>query len=178
MESIQIVYLIFFGLGLVLTLFGLFQKSLEREPIAWRDRISGGNELHAETVVMNSGAASEMSLDKMEEHWALIDKTLEEFQSTADAAITELDDKYQELLFLYSLIDEKKKEICNAEPSESEAKPVPAVKTRSFPDKTRSSHPKRKDIINLSKQGLSVAEIARELNVGQDMVSLILEMGR
>jgi len=181
MEQIQIIYLVFVGLGVVIALFGLFRKSREQEPIAWRDRVTGGQEGSGDMIVARGGARSELTAEKMEEHLFEIDKTLEEFHSTANAAIAELDDKYQEMLFLYSLIDDKKKEVLdiyNTEPKAMPDKPAAAAKPRPATDKNRSSHPRRKDILNLSKQGLSVAEIAQELNVGQDMVSLILEMGK
>lgn len=190
----QIIYLVFVGLGIVVVLIGLFRKSREHELIEWNGQVAGGHDSD-DIFAMHNGenhVGNEVTLSKLEEHWAEIDKALEEFHSTANTAIMELDDKYQEMLFLYSLIDDKKKEvlsICNTEPlpapaavnpkppANSKTQPT-AAKPRPAAEKTRSSHPRRKDILNLSKQGLSVSEIAQELNVGQDMVSLILEMGK
>jgi len=176
----EILYLTFVGLGLVVALFALFKKSREREPIAWRDRVTGGRERHnlSDDSLRDQDVLPETMLKRMEDHLSEIDKTLEDFHSTANTAIAELDDKYQEMLFLYSLIDDKKKEVMdiyNNEPKPAQKTPA---KPRQAPEKNRASHPRRKDILNLSKQGLSVAEIAQELNVGQDMVSLILEMGK
>ena len=176
MEQIQFIYLAFLGLGIMLTFWGLFRTKRDHEPISWHDRVEGQDV----TGSVKSGAVeNETNLNEMKEHWDEIDKALEEFHSAANAAITELDEKYQEMLFLFSLIDDKKKEvldICKTEPKAA-LKPEAAVKPRSAVDR-RSSHPRRKDILNLSKQGLSVTEIAQELNVGHDMVSLILEMGK
>jgi hypothetical protein len=173
----EILYLSLVGLGVMIALFALFKKSREREPIAWRDRVTGGREL-PDDIPGGEVAMPDTMLQKMEEHLNEIDKTLDDFHSTANAAISELDEKYQELLFLYSLIDEKKKEVMDIYSSEPKITNKPAAKPKPSAEKNRASHPRRKDIINLSKQGLNVSEIAQELNVGQDMVSLILEMGK
>jgi predicted transcriptional regulator len=177
MSQIQIAYLIFAGVGVAVALYALFRKSREHEPVAWRDRITGAMDA-AEGIVMQRGSDTGGTSAKIEEHWQEIDKTLEEFHSAANTAIAELDDKYQEMMFLYTLIDEKKKEVLELYNTEPKVADKPAVATRPRPATNRSSHPRRKDIVNLSKQGLSISEIAQELNVGQDMVSLILEMGK
>ena len=181
------VFLLTVGLGIVVvffTLFVLFRKGRDRKGSEWRggiERQDFSGDMYGMHGNMRGGHGSEITQSKLDEHWAQINKTLDEFHTTANNAISELNDKYQEMLFLYSLIDDKKKEVLytsSTDPLSISKKPEPVAKPRPVVEKGRSNHPRRKDIINLSKQGLSVSEIAQELNVGQDMVSLILEMGK
>jgi len=97
------------------------------------------------------------------------DNAAEELHKLTDSAMKELDNKYQELLFLYNLIDEKKKELYTIY-KETGARPEPRVKKP-------LKHPKHQEIKNLLGEGLAVNEIAKKLGMGQGEVSLILELG-
>ena len=105
------------------------------------------------------------------------DEALHEINSTAKIILDEMDDKYQALLFLYNLMDDKKKEI------DTMANPVNAPKRKTnTPDNTPPAvirtHPKQAKIIELYNNGLAVAEIAKKLDMGQGEVKLILDLGR
>ena len=97
------------------------------------------------------------------------DNAAEELHKLAGSVMEEMEGKYQELLFLYNLIDEKKKEI-SAGGWNSGAKREPAKKKP-------LKHPKQQEILRMVGEGMAVADIAKELGMGQGEVNLILELG-
>ena len=130
------------------------------------------------------------------------DTVLAELNDVSKNVFKEIDDKYQELLFLYNLIEDKKKK--NAEMPRSEAvfEAVPQVKTTGnkhddSSNKSKSArksegvqqisagaiaaiykNPKLAEILDLSESGLSVAEIAKKLKLGKGEVELILSLDK
>jgi len=113
----------------------------------------------ADGVIKNIGASIEEA-----------DSAAEELHKLAGSVMEELDNKYQELLFLYNLIDEKKKE--------SRADHVGAAVKKEKPPRKTLAHPRQQEIMSLVNGGSTVAEIAKKLGMGQGEVSLILELGR
>ena len=112
-------------------------------------------------------------------------KAFDEYIENADHAMTELsdmsrsvmkdfDEKKQELLFLYSLIEDKKKEIGEFDKVKETAKPEEKIKQAPLNPEQRS---KTEQVVLLSKSGLSVQAIAKRLNMGQGEVALILNLG-
>lgn len=97
------------------------------------------------------------------------DNAAEELHKLAGSVIGEIENKYQELLFLYNLIDEKKKELYAEYGSMNAAKEKAPKKIL--------KHPKQQEIIKLAGEGAAVREIAKRLGMGQGEVSLILELG-
>lgn len=109
------------------------------------------------------------------------DNVIGELSDISSSVFKELDDKYQELLFLYNLVDEKKKELLGA-----------GVKNESIMNDSAKGinilvndavvpvykNPKLKKIAELESSGKSVGEIAKELGMGQGEVSLIMELGK
>jgi len=119
--------------------------------------------------------------------------------------LTEIEEKYNAVLFLYNLIDEKQKEIDSAladsvvmtsnvvppAPVQAAIPELPVqiaipelvsiteeieeVEVRETPDPV-FLNPKHKEIWNLRKEGLSVSDIARSLSLGQGEVKLILDL--
>ena len=118
--------------------------------------------------------------------------TLESSVTEADEAVgllddmsktvfKELDNKYQELLFLYNLIDEKQKSI--SKPGSSPQMPENYTPRFDFvagaPKKAESGfvgNPKIANVLRLSAKGLSVDEIAKQLDMGKGEISLILNL--
>ncbi len=189
MVPINVVFLILAAVGIALAIIAIFLKTKEKKPVTTFE--SPVNPIEYEKV-----------LREISQSTSEVDKSLDEFHKIANSAFTELDEKYQELLFLYSLIDEKKKEVAeiystqplpvqkpaevvrevsltSAVPQTVQPKVVKMKHLEEQPsEKSKSNHPRRKDILNLHRQGLTVPEIAEELNVGQDMVKLILQLGK
>jgi len=91
----------------------------------------------------------------------------------------ELDSKYQELLFLYNLVDEKHKAL-SARPEpvhEADFVPprlIPKVKD----DRSIEVNPKIARAWELSLSGMGVDDIAKELQMGKGEVTLVINLER
>ena len=110
-----------------------------------------------------------------------IDKTIDEFDKVSGEVLTQLDEKYNELLFLYSLIDDKKAEVAgrhNNEPQIAKKLSEFAELSQASPGGKRFKNAKHDEVKKLIKQGVSVADAAKELGIGQGEVKLILELER
>ena len=100
-----------------------------------------------------------------------VDETIAELNDTSRTIMKEFDYKYQELLFLYNLIDEKKKALVTFEEEavlgdEAGTGAIEAI----------FQNPKIYEILQLQKRGLSVSEIAKTLEIGQGEVSMIISL--
>jgi len=99
------------------------------------------------------------------------DQTMEDINRTAKTIFEELEEKHQELLFLYNMIEERKNE--EADPASdiifNEARPK-------RPENMKN--PKLGKIRALYDQGMTEEEIARTLGIGQGEVKLILSIGK
>jgi uncharacterized membrane protein YsdA (DUF1294 family) len=93
------------------------------------------------------------------------DGAIAEMDKMAKSIFKEMEEKHQELLFLFSLIEGKKEEAAQKDRIERRAQP--ALK-----------NPKLGKIQDLYDKGLSVEEIARALAIGQGEVNLILNLGK
>jgi len=110
------------------------------------------------------------------------DEAINELNDVSKSVFKEFDGKYQELLFLYNLIEEKKQEL-EGQP----ALTMPAAAPRRqvdyvIDDSTKKStlpmtSPKFANVLELKNKGLSIDEIAQQLNIGKGEVSLILNLG-
>ncbi|MDR1639114.1 MAG: hypothetical protein LBT59_05400 [Clostridiales bacterium] len=89
------------------------------------------------------------------------DDAVAEMDKMAKSIFKEMEDKHQELLFLFSLIEGKKGEVAEKHRAQSSLK-----------------NPKLGKIQDLYDKGLSVEEIARALAIGQGEVNLILNLGK
>lgn len=101
---------------------------------------------------------------------------------------SDLDAKYKEILFLYDLIEDKHKQIevlvSKKDYEEPEPlkflEPTDEMAVTSY-NETESDYPRlikpdHKIILQKSEQGLGVADIAKELGIGQGEVKLILNI--
>ena len=99
------------------------------------------------------------------------DHTVEEINNTAAQIFGELDDKHQELLFLYNMIEDRKKDevgsVSELVANDSHTKPTESFK-----------NPKLGKIRALYDQGMTEEEIAKTLGIGQGEVKLILSIGK
>jgi uncharacterized protein YneR len=133
------------------------------------------------------GGSQDVPEEKKEDALAQKMDALNNYVSEADEAITELNDmsknifrefdsKYQELLFLYNLIEQKQKNIDKVpfgaeytQRLDSEAA-VPNDKRRA------DINPKFANVLELHSGGNSIEEIAKQLNMGKGEISLILNL--
>lgn len=158
MGIFQIFLIIAVLIGMGLILFSFFTYENNSQPNA-TNYIEVDNTIKALDASINEADSAAEELDKM-----------------AKSVFEEFDGKYQELLFLYTLIDEKKRDITESyrkNPSES------TIKTDVTIDEAyQIQNPKHEQIYDLQKQGYTVTEIAKNLNMGQGEVKLIMEMGK
>ena len=96
------------------------------------------------------------------------DQAIEEMNKMAKNIFEEIDNRYQELLFLYNMIDEK-----SAGLKTHHTNLVINEKTR-----IPYTNPKLVKIQKLFEEGQSIADIARGMNMGQGEVKLILDLGK
>lgn len=122
---------------------------------------------------INAEKTVELSIIQAEKS---IEKSIEEFDKMSREVFEQLDQKYQELLFLYSLIDEKKSEIANLYSETSKIQQLPVLK----PEKQEVivSSPKHQEVKKLVQKGHDISEIAKMLGIGQGEVKLILDLGK
>lgn len=166
--SFQIALFICIIIGIGLVIFSLIQFSIHKKS--------------------DSTENSDISyaFESIEKSIIKIDKTVDEFERLSNKSLKEMDDKYQELLFLYTLMDDKKAEVSNLDtplvyksPKNNSAQPI-SSSNKNINSKERAviNNPKLTAIIELEQQGLSISEIAKQLDMGQGEVKLILELGR
>lgn len=99
-----------------------------------------------------------------------VDNAIEHLNKLSNNVFEEFEEKYQELLFLYKQIDEKKDKIdkSNNSKSKSHNKSVNFV----------YDNPHLEEIKKLQMQGMSVLDISKKLNMGQGEVKFIMELGK
>jgi DNA-binding NarL/FixJ family response regulator len=130
-------------------------------------------------------AEEDSALTALEKIDAASDTALNEINQTSQIALNEINEKYQAMLFLYNLLDEKKKEIAVL----TEPRPAAPVANRVLPQKTppeqkqtrKASQRKEKNtryehVMELHNGGLTVPEIAKKLNIGQGEVQLFIDL--
>ena len=104
----QIVIFIVLAIGISLVIYALVKFSSNSKS----DSGNNGDKFNNQTSFIN-----EEKLDKamkyIDSSVSEIDKTVEEFNNLTKSVFQEIDEKYQELLFLYTLMDDKKNEIAN-----------------------------------------------------------------
>jgi len=99
------------------------------------------------------------------------DQAMDEINKTAKTIFDELEEKHQELLFLYNMIEERKNEEIGpaSDIIFSEPRPKRADNYK---------NPKLGKIRALYDQGMTEEEIAKTLGIGQGEVKLILSIGK
>ena len=147
-----------------------------------------------ERLYLSDENAAKSSLEKID---SATDNALSEIEKTANLVLGDINEKYQAMLFLYNLLDEKKKEI-NAiteikipkrqaaeaieEPAPNKVQTPPAAATYERKPKQRAPRTKintRYDkVLKMHDDGLSVAEIAKNLNIGQGEVQLTMDLAK
>ena len=127
------------------------------------------SETHNEVV---SGTAYIKMIDEAS------DAALDEINKTSRIVLDEIEKKYQAMLFLYNLLEEKKKEI-NAvleQPVKLAANTPSEIKPPAKKQQSAKQNARNEKIFQLSEEGMQINEIAKELNIGQGEVKLILDL--
>ncbi len=109
------------------------------------------------------------------------DEAINELTSMSKEIFEELDGKYQELLFLYNLIDSKKAPdttVPGVDVKISDEAVLPAKFDLKVDNSTKTmfKNPKLRRIMELYAQGLSEGDIAKEMNIGQGELKIILDL--
>ena len=100
---------------------------------------------------------------------------IEEIDTMSQSILKDFDQKYQELLFLYNLIDEKQKNV--SEQPLLAPKATIDYKIEANADTDRGINPRFNNVIKLKNSGLTIDEIAKKLDMGKGEVSLIINLG-
>lgn len=125
------------------------------------------------------------------------DDAIEQLNDISKQIFLQQEEKYQELLYLYEIIEQKKKELTDISEAslknkenmavkldkEIEEQDILELKENIIEKKSEKKSDKNineiiskyDEIFELSRQGLSIVEIARKLNMGQGEVGLILD---
>lgn len=109
----------------------------------------------------------------------MIENNSAEFNNLCEIIFKETEEKYQELLLLYSLIDEQKskdtektKSADKNQKSDIQKSNAPKEQDNSFIYKNKNS----KEIFRLYDSGVNISEIAKRLSIGKGEVQLILNI--
>lgn len=126
------------------------------------------------------------------------DAALQEINKTSRLVLDEIEERYQSMLFLYNLLEEKKKEVTAlVEQAKEEAKasstarasvkskatmPIAGYKAMPLPSVPASSprvsgNARHEKVRALYREGMSIADIAKQMKAGQAEVHLILNVG-
>jgi len=100
--------------------------------------------------------------------------TIERLNKLSSDTLEKFENKYQELLFLYQMIDDMKEK-------RSETGLDDYQKGFNFQKDEKSGvskNPNYDRIKNMRENGFSISEISKALNMGQSEIKLILEIGK
>jgi hypothetical protein len=113
------------------------------------------------------------------------DRAFDDFSRLSDSVFNELEEKKRELVFLYGMMEGKNREqklITDAsvgyQAGSAEFRGDPAGSRSVGAIKDIASAPKYSRVTQLKAKGMSATEIARELNLGQGEVALMMKLGR
>ncbi len=112
---------------------------------------------------------TDQKLDKLDNSLKEAENIIFELDDLSNSVRKEIDEKYQEMLQLYSILDEKKNESI-AEKTQAEYKKINK--------NLRPVSEKASKIKSLYDQGYTVSKIAQLLKIGQGEVNLTLNLNR
>lgn len=106
------------------------------------------------------------------------DDAVEQLNSLTEDMLNEFDEKYQELIFLYQLIDDMKNLESNKDYNSDFYENNNDMKKDNKKYNNTINNPKLKEIIKLHEEGKNISEISKSLNIGQGEVKLIMELNK
>lgn len=105
------------------------------------------------------------------------DDAMNELDKFSKTVFLEMENKYQEILYLYSSLEEKKQEILTFKKDELH-KSEGHNNLDNLKTKFKNLNPKSQEIMKLYTDGLGASEIAKDLKMGIGEVKLIIELVR
>ncbi len=106
------------------------------------------------------------------------DNAIEQLNKISSNVFEEFEEKYQELLFLYQMIDDMKEKREKVDFRANSANESGFAGNVGHRQKTYFKNPNLEKIKSMYEQGLSISEISKALNMGQGEIKLILELGK
>ncbi len=107
------------------------------------------------------------------------DNAIEQLNKMSSNVFEEFEEKYQELLFLYQMIDDMKEKRAKIDFNTESQENISLNRNQGYYESLNSfKNPNLEKIRNMQARGLSIAEISKALNMGQGEVKLILELGK
>lgn len=101
-------------------------------------------------------------------------RTIEELNEISQSVFTEIENKYQELLFLFNLVDEKKKEVMQLYSDTAVKHTESTAKISTERKQLKITNPRHVEIMEMFSKGISIADISKQLSMGQGEVKLIV----
>lgn len=162
MDTFELVLFFTILIGIFLVIYSIIYTKKRNNQSNFEGNYNNGDISKIDSIVKTS-------LEKLDEE-------ITSFEKYSKSAFEELEQKYNELLFLYNLIDDKKLETA----SSFNKKDIPVPVDDNIPSNNSNlmNNPKNRDIIQLSKAGLSINEIAKRLGMGQGEVKIVLDLGK
>lgn len=162
MDFFTYVLIIMMVIGSCLVIYGAFSK---RKEVSEEGSSSDADKELASLV---------QRLNSLETSVTEADEAAGILEDMSKNIFKEFENKYQEMLFLYNLIDEKQKSLAKSAPA-----PMPAMPAElpAFDGKKTGINPKYTNILEMSAAGKSPDEIARQLKMGKGQVALIINLG-
>jgi len=177
MDFFQLLMIIALAIGGILVLFSVFNFRGKQDD-APADYAIAVEERLAQNLTAYQSSVSEAG------------EAISELNQVSNTVFKEFDSKYQELLFLYNLIEEKKQELGDIKSAPAGVGAVSDVpKAAIKPDyivddlAKRAANPKSPinpkyaHVLELAGQGMDADKIAQQLNMGKGEVMLILNLG-
>lgn len=122
----------------------------------------------------------EEGINKIKEQIAEADQVTDELNSLAEEIFLEFQEKKKELMFLYELIDQKQKSFsADINLSIDPSIPMDTHKNQESSSQIESKkydNPLFDKIPKMQESGMSISEIAKNLNIGKGEVELILNL--
>ena len=171
MDFFTYVLIIMMIIGSCLVIYGAFFGAKKQNADAEAETQSSADKELASLV---------QKLSSLESSVTEADEAANILEDMSKNIFKEFENKYQEMLFLYNLIDEKQKTL--AKPDATPAMPsapgdMPAAAMLAMDGKKAGINPKYANVLELNAAGISADEIAKQLNMGKGQVALILNLG-
>lgn len=167
METINIIFISFIIIGFILIIYSLVKVQKNEN-----------NNSEIFTV--------EEAIKKLKTQIEDADKVMNELNSLAEQIFLQFQEKRQELLFLYDLIEQKQKDISPNIDITIDGKAQNETKENEVQNETKEKkqnknykkyeNPLLEQILEMKEKGISNSEIAKSMNVGKGEIELILNL--
>lgn len=167
-DSITLMFFISVGIGIILIIFSLI--------------------LNKKQNISSELSQSDLITEKQNNLLKIIedaDDAIEQLNGISKSVFEQQEEKYQELLYLYQIIDERKQELSKIWEKTISLEKIPTkdssneiLNNTETVNNFVTSNPHYNEIVALYNDGVTITQIAKQLNIGQGEVSLVLELRR